>query len=120
MTDVNVLAVRGSGKRIAPPYSAELPALIASAIAAFVLTDVRIGGAASPFAASLSALSPLYAAAAVLGTVLSALAAGELMGNIGEIFTCIIMCVYGCIFGRRQRMVINCFAAGKISSNMVA
>ena len=28
MTDVNVLAVRGSGKRIAPAYSAELPALL--------------------------------------------------------------------------------------------
>ncbi len=80
-----------------------LAAPIAAAAAAFVITDVRIGGAASPFAVSLvSALSPSNGLAALLGGLGAAAAAGSIWSCITELAAMTVMLMYSFIFRKRK------------------
>lgn len=82
--------------------AAVLP-LVLSAGAAFLMTDVRIGGVMSPFGVSLAAaLPPQAAAAALFGALIAAAAGGGFEKCLTEIFAVIIVTVFVFVFGEKR------------------
>ena len=88
-------------------------AVIAAAGAAFLMTNVRIGGIMSPFAAVLTASLPVCCgAAAFMGTAASALAGAELWGSITEIAASGVMLLYSYIFGKYSDKKLKAIVCG--------
>ncbi len=94
--------------------SSKIVCCAASAAAGFLLTSVRIGGALSPFAVSLTAaVSPVNGLCALAGAVISA-AAGGFVKNITELSAMAVMLIYTCIFRKSRRKQIDCTVSGVI------
>lgn len=93
---------------------AEIISLMLTAILAYLLTNVRIGGVASPFAVSLlSASSPAGAVSAVIGTAAAVVIGGCFWKCIPEIAAMVIMSVFVFFFRRstiRLRMIASASA----------
>lgn len=103
MVKTNVLPVRENTESIHRTADG-LAAPIMSAAAAFLITNVRIGGALSPFGTSLTAaLSPVNGLAALIGAGLSAAAKGSFWSSAAEISSMAVMTLYGYIFRRKGR-----------------
>ena len=90
-------------------------AVIASAAAGFLITNVKIGGTLSPFLTSLiSALTPLYGTAALFGGICSALVTGSVWKCIAELSAAVLTVIYCKIFSRQKGSGIKAIAAGLI------
>lgn len=90
-------------------------AACAAACAAFLLTDVRIGGALSPFSVSLTAaLPPAAAAASFFGGLLAALAGSDIKGCTAEIASSAVMLMYGWLFRKKTSAAARCIVSGVI------
>lgn len=90
-------------------------AVIASAAAGFLITNVKIGGTLSPFLTSLiSALTPLYGTAALFGGICSALVTGSVWKCIAELSAAVLTVIYCKIFSRQKGSRIKAIAAGLI------
>ena len=88
-------------------------AVIASAAAGFLITNVKIGGTLSPFLTSLiSALTPLYGTAALFGGICSALVTGSVWKCIAELSAAVLTVIYCKIFSRQKGSRIKAIAAG--------
>lgn len=90
-----------------------LAAPIISAAAAFLITDVRIGGALSPFGVSLAAsLSPVNGLAALLGSAAAAAAGGNIWSCITELAATSVMTAYSFIFRRKNAKKLAALVSG--------
>ena len=87
----------------------------ASAAAAFLLTNVRIGGTFSPFLpAFISALHPLCAAAALVGGVCSAVAANAVWSCAAELSAAAVMTLYIWLFGKKSGIRLRSAVSGAV------
>ncbi len=89
--------------------------LISAAAAAFLLTNVRIGGTFSPFlSAFISALPPLWAAAALFGGICSAVAYGAVWGCAAELSAAAVTALYVWIFHNKSSIRLRSAVTGII------
>ncbi|MCM1525545.1 MAG: SpoIIE family protein phosphatase [Ruminococcus sp.] len=85
----------------------------AAGAAAFMLTNVRIGGALSPFGASLAAaLPPIPAAAAFFGGMLAALTGSDISACAAEISASAVLLLYSAVLGRKSSYAARCAMSG--------